>query len=69
MKIEIRDEFIKLDTLIKLSGVASTGGQAKIFILNGDVKLNGEVITTRGKKIFKGDKVEIFGEIIEIVWF
>ena len=66
MKIKIDTEFIKLDSLLKLSGIAMTGGQAKIIIQNGDVKVNGEVCTQRGKKIRPGDKVSAFSEIIEV---
>ena len=66
MKIKIDTEFIKLDSLLKLSGVVPTGGAAKIFIQDGEVKLNGEVCTMRGKKIRKGDKVNIFNELIEV---
>lgn len=67
MKINIDTEFIKLDSLLKLSGVVPTGGAAKIFIQDGEVKLNGEVCTMRGKKIRSGDKIEIFGEKIEVI--
>ena len=66
MKIKIDTEFIKLDSLLKLSGVAPTGGAAKIFVQDGEVKVNGEVVLQRGKKIHPGDKVEIFGEKIEV---
>ena len=66
MKIKIDTEFIKLDSLLKLSGVVPTGGAAKIFIQDGEVKLNGEICTMRGKKIRKGDKVKIFNELIEV---
>ncbi|MBQ2390998.1 MAG: RNA-binding S4 domain-containing protein [Clostridia bacterium] len=66
MNIRIDTEFIKLDSLLKLSGIAMTGGQAKIIIQNGDVKVNGEVCTQRGKKIRPGDKVSAFSEIIEV---
>ncbi|MEE1003077.1 MAG: RNA-binding S4 domain-containing protein [Acutalibacteraceae bacterium] len=66
MKIKIDTEFIKLDSLLKLSGVVPTGGAAKIFIQDGEVKLNDEVCTMRGKKIRKGNKVKIFNELIEV---
>ena len=66
MNIKIDTEFIKLDSLLKLSGVAPTGGASKMFVQDGEVKLNGEVCLMRGKKIRKGDKVEIFNEIIEV---
>lgn len=66
MNIKIDTEFIKLDSSLKLSGIAMTGGQAKIIIQNGDVKVNGEICTQRGKKIRPGDKVSAFSEIIEV---
>ena len=66
MQIKLNSEFIKLDSLLKLSGIASTGGAAKMFVQNGDVKVNGETCLKRSKKIRKGDRVEIFEEIIEV---
>ena len=66
MKIKIDSEFIKLDSLLKLSGIVPTGGAAKIFIQDGEVKVNGEVCTMRGKKIRVGDKVSLFNEEIEV---
>lgn len=57
--IEIRDEFITLDNLLKFSGIAETGGEAKLMVIEGYVKLNGETCTQRKKKIFKGDKIQI----------
>lgn len=67
MQIKIDTEFIKLDSLLKLSGIAPTGGNAKMFIQNGEVKVNGEVCLMRGKKIRSGDRIEIFDEIIEVI--
>ena len=64
--IKIDTDFIKLDSLLKLAGIAQTGGQAKIFIQDGEVKYNGEVCLMRGKKVYKVDKVEIFDEIINV---
>ena len=57
-KIALREgeEFIKLGDLLKLTGEFETGGQAKIAIQNGEVTVNGEVCTMRGKKMRKGDK-------------
>lgn len=54
-------EFIKLDSFLKWAGAVSQGSEAKAYILNGEVKVNGEVELRRGKKIYPGDKVE-FGE-------
>lgn len=58
-KIEIKTEFIKLDSLLKYSGVVETGGIAKEIIQDGAVKFNGEVCTMRGKKVRRGDIVTI----------
>ncbi len=58
-KIEIHTEFIKLDALLKFAAVVETGGDAKLAVQDGDVKVNGEVCTMRGKKIYPGDTVEI----------
>lgn len=66
MKIKVRDEYIKLDQLLKLANLVETGGMAKIVIQQGQVKLNGEIETRRGKKIRKDDIVEYQGEIIMV---
>ncbi len=65
-KIVIKDDFIKLDSLLKFANIASTGGHAKFLILEGEVKVNGEVCLQRGKKIKKGDKVEIENKVLII---
>ncbi len=67
MKIEITTEFIKLDSALKYCGVAENGAHAKEMILDGEVKVNGEVELRRGKKLYKGDKFKISGEEFEIV--
>ena len=54
-EIPITTEFIKLQDLLKLANLVGTGGEAKIVIQNGDVSVNGEVCTMRGKKIRPGD--------------
>lgn len=56
-KIEITTDFIKLDSLLKFAALVGTGGEAKYVIAEGMVKVNGEVCTMRGKKIYPGDKV------------
>lgn len=55
--ITITTEFIKLQDLLKLANLVGTGGEAKIVIQNGDVSVNGEVCTMRGKKLYDGDRV------------
>lgn len=54
-KITIDSEFIKLQDLLKLGGAVGTGGMAKVVIQNGEVEVNGEICTMRGKKMRKGD--------------
>lgn len=66
-KIYIDTEFIKLDNLLKFAGVVPTGGQAKFLIQNGEIKVNNEVCTMRGKKIRNGDKVSYKEEFIEVI--
>ena len=56
--IAINTEFIKLDALLKYAALVGTGGEAKIAIAEGMVKVNGEVCTMRGKKISPGDTVD-----------
>ena len=59
--IKITTEFIKLQDLLKFANMVGTGGEAKIIIQEGEVKVNGEVCTMRGKKIRPGDIVELGG--------
>lgn len=62
-KIEIETEYIRLDQLLKYSGIVQTGGNSKILIQEGSVKVNGNIVTERGKKIRKGDIVTMQGDI------
>ena len=66
-KISIKEDFIRLDSAMKLADMVVTGGHAKIVIQEGEVKVNGEVCTMRGKKLRVGDKVEFDGLAFEIV--
>lgn len=66
-KITINTPFIKLDSLLKFAGAAETGAVAKQFVLEGKVKVNGEVCTARGKKIKNGDIVSFKNYDYEIV--
>lgn len=56
--IQITTEYIKLQDLLKFSGAAETGGEAKEAIQAGEVKVNGEVCAMRGKKLRPGDRAE-----------
>ena len=60
--VAISTEFIKLDALLKYAGLVNSGGEAKTLIQEGDVLVNGEVCTMRGKKLRPGDTVTFRGE-------
>lgn len=66
-EVKINTEFIKLDSFLKWCGAASLGSEAKMYILDEMVKVNGEVCTQRGKKIRSGDLVEFNGEGYRVV--
>ena len=65
-KITITTEFIKLQDLLKVALLVSTGGEAKIVIQNGEVLVNGEACTQRGRKIRPGDLVTYQGKEISV---
>ncbi len=57
-EIKIKEDFIRLDSAMKLADMVVTGGHAKTVIQNGEVEVNGEICTMRGKKLRSGDKVK-----------
>ena len=67
-KLFITTPFIKLDSALKLSGLAETGGTAKMFIEEGSVQVNGEVCTQRGKKLYPGDKLFFRNSLLVITY-
>ena len=64
--VTISTEFIKLDALLKYAGLVNSGGEAKTLIQEGDVLVNGEVCTMRGKKLRPGDTVTLGEETVSI---
>ena len=62
----ITTEYIKLQDLLKLANAVETGGEAKECIQGGEVKVNGEVCTMRGKKCRAGDVIELDGQTVEV---
>ena len=64
--IEITTEYIKLQDLLKLAAAVQTGGEAKLVIQEGDVTVNGEVCTMRGKKCRAGDVIELDGQSVTV---
>lgn len=65
-KILIHTEYIKLDSLLKLAGLVEKGGEAKLLIQDGQVLVNGEACTMRGKKLRAGDTVTLDGRTVAI---
>ena len=66
-EIKINTDFIKLDAFLKWSGAVSMGSEAKMFIQEGEVKVNGNIETQRGKKLVKHDIIEFQGESYKII--
>ncbi len=64
--ILIREDFIRLDSALKFASLVATGGHAKIVIQNGEVKVNGEVCTQRGKKLRAGDNFNFEGVTVTV---
>ncbi len=60
--VVITTEFIKLESALKLANLVMSGGEAKNLILDGCARVNGEVCTMRGKKLYAGDRVEFMGQ-------
>lgn len=65
-EVEITKEPVELYKLLKFEGMASSGGEAKFFISEGKVLLNGKVETRKRKKIISGDVIEFGEETIRV---
>lgn len=65
-KIYIKEDFIRLDSALKLAGLVSTGGHAKVVIQGGEVTVNGEVCLMRTKKLKIGDTASFDGETLKV---
>jgi len=64
IEVTLNKEFIELYALLKLESLAASGGEAKFFIAEGKVRVNGEVETRKRKKLIAGDRVEFGGETL-----
>ncbi|MCC6093716.1 MAG: RNA-binding S4 domain-containing protein [Eubacterium sp.] len=64
--ITIKDEFIKLGQAMKLAGLVEEGVDAKFAIQNGEVKVNGETDTRRGRKLYAGDVFSYNGRDVRV---
>ncbi len=65
--IQISDDFIKLGQALKLANLVGSGVEAKIVIQNGEVKVNGEVESRRGKKLYPQDVFEYQGQKVTVI--
>ncbi|MBD5133388.1 MAG: RNA-binding S4 domain-containing protein [Clostridiales bacterium] len=64
--VKISTEFIRLDALLKFAGAVETGGEAKLAIQDGEVKVNGETCSMRGRKLRPGDRAELDGLVLVV---
>ncbi|MEW8956779.1 RNA-binding S4 domain-containing protein [Clostridium sp.] len=67
IEVTVETDIIKLDAFLKWSGAVSMGSEAKIVIQEGEVYVNGDVCTQRGKKLKKGDVIEFNGESYKVI--
>jgi ribosome-associated protein len=65
--ISIRDDMIRLGQLLKLANLAEDGIEAKEYVENGLVQVNGEIETRRGRQLHAGDTVTVNGETVRVV--
>lgn len=66
LSVTIDTEYIKLQDAMKLANAVGSGGEAKVLIQDGQVSVNGEVCTMRGKKCVPGDVIELEGQSVEV---
>ncbi len=66
-QIKLREDYIKLGQALKAAGLVDSGVVAKLEILDGKVKVNGQVEIQRGKKLYDGDLIDYQGEQVKIV--
>lgn len=65
-QVQVRGGGIRLGQLLKLAGLVETGGEAKLRIVNGEARVNGEVETRRGRQLVIGDLIEFAGIVLEV---
>lgn len=67
-KIELNGGIIRLGQLLKLTGLVDNGGEAKLRVQGGEVLVNGQVETRRGRQLQQGDRVEFSGRKVEVCY-
>lgn len=65
--VEIGSDMIRLGQFLKLADLIETGGEAKVVIASGDVTVNGEVDTRRGRQLYPGDVVQVSEKVARVV--
>ncbi len=66
MELEISTEYIKLDSLLKCVNAVGSGGEAKLVIAGGEVRVNGQPESRRGRKLYPGDRVSLQGRTFTV---
>ena len=66
IKLKLNQEFITLQSLLKITNIISTGGMVKAYLAENEVLVNGELEDRRGRKLYPGDKVEVEGRTFVI---
>ena len=69
IKLRKDEEYITLGVLLKIAGIIDTGGQAKYFLSENVVLVNGEEDNRRGRKLYHGDKIQVLGQVFLIDWY
>ena len=65
-EIKIKGEYLKLEQLLKIVDLVSSGGEAKFFLINNKIYVNDELDNRRGRKLYKGDVVKILGKVYKL---
>lgn len=65
-EIPIRDETIRLGQLLKLAGLAASGAAARELVQDGAARVNGDVETRRGRRLQRGDIVDVAGDTVRV---
>lgn len=66
LEVAIRDDTIRLGQLLKLAGLAESGGHARELIQDGEVRVNGEVDLRRGRQLRRGEIVEVGAQTVRV---
>ena len=65
-EVAVRDDTIRLGQLLKLAGLADSGGEARLLVQDGAVSVNSEVEIRRGRQLHRGDSVTVGGETVRV---